>query len=231
MKKIIVSVPIRIKYIFICFFVFVFFSIFLFLPKTALTSSSPKINYKILLDAGHGGIDVGAVGVSGAKESDINLAFTLALGKLLKKYGFEVALTRSDFGGLYSEYKNGFKMEDMNIRKEMIENGKQDLFISIHQNKFSSSASFGPQIFYKPDDDNSQALATCIQKSLIKNLGTKSRAIKEGDFYLLNCSPCPSVLIECGFLSNPEEEKLLQSKDYQQKFCNYVMQGIFTFFA
>ena len=201
------------------------------MPPIISTSASPKPNYKILIDAGHGGIDVGAVGISGTKESDINLAFALTLKNMLQKYGFEVVLTRNDCDGLYTEYKNGFKMQDMNIRKDIIENSNEDLFISIHQNKFSSSSSFGPQVFYKPNDINSQSLATSIQKSLMKNLSTKDRPIKEGDFYLLNCSPCPSVLIECGFLSNASEEKLLQSQDYQQKFCEYIMHGIFTFLA
>jgi len=189
----------------------------------------PLMSRKIVIDAGHGGIDVGAVGVSGTKESEINLSFAQCLESTLQEFGFEVVLTRETQDGLYEEYKNGFKMEDMNNRRQIIEEENPDLFLSLHQNKFSSSSSYGPQVFYKPDDDNSLSLAQNVQNSFDKNLDTKKRAVKVGDFYVLVGNKCPSILIECGFLSNPQEEVLLQSKEYQQKFCNCILQGILTF--
>lgn len=192
---------------------------------------TPVLPYKIVLDAGHGGIDVGAVGVSGTSESDLNLEYTLELKSQLEKYGFTVVLTRNDKNGLYSEYKNGFKKEDMQKRKQIIEAENPDLFISIHQNKFASSSSYGPQVFYTPNSEKSKNFALSVKSSFDSNLDTKKRAIKEGDFYMLYCSPCPSILIECGFLSNPEEEKLLIDKQYKKQFCYLIVCGIFQYLA
>ena len=216
-----------------------FISIFVIAGGCAFFTISPASNgidtpvlpYKIVLDAGHGGIDVGAVGVSGTSESDLNLEYTLELKKQLEKYGFTVALTRSDKNGLYSEYKNGFKKEDMQKRKNIIEKENPDLFISIHQNKFASSSSYGPQVFYTPNNEKAKNFAQCIKGSFDAKLDTKKRAIKEGDFYMLYCSPCPSILIECGFLSNPEEEKLLKNNEYKKQFCHLIVCGIFQYLA
>lgn len=224
-------VKLRKTYIFILLLLILSLVMTLLIPQNLETSLSPQPNYKIVLDAGHGGIDVGAVGVAGTKESEINLDYSLTLKKLLEQYGFGVVLTRTNSDGLYSEYKNGFKLEDMNARRAIIENESPDLFISIHQNKFSSSTSFGPQIFYQPQSDNSYKFAECVQNSLMKNLKTKNRPIKEGDFYVLNGNHCPSILIECGFLSNPQEEQKLLDNDYKNNFCYYIVCGIFSFLA
>lgn len=171
------------------------------------------------------------MGVGGTKESELNLSYALTLKEQLTKYGFDVKLTRENENGLYSQYKSGFKLEDMKMRREIIENENPDIFVSIHQNKFSSTNSFGPQIFYQPKSENSRILAQSVQDSLMKNLDTKNRPLKEGDFYVLNGNSCPSILIECGFLSNPNEEALLIDKTYRENFCYYVICGIFAFLA
>jgi len=155
----------------------------------------------------------------------------MELKRQLEKYGFSVVLTRTDKNGLYSEYKNGFKREDMEKRNDIIKNEAPDLFISIHQNKFASSSSYGPQVFYTPNSEKAKNFAQCIKDSFDSNLNTKKRAIKEGDFYMLYCSPCPSILIECGFLSNPDEEKLLLDNNYKKHFCYLIVCGIFKYLA
>ena len=217
--------------IFLSLFIFVGCCAFMAIAPASYSVDTPALPYKIVLDAGHGGIDVGAVGVSGTSESDLNLEYTLELKEQLEKYGFSVALTRSTKDGLYSEYKNGFKMEDMEKRREIVQAENPDLFISLHQNKFAASSSYGPQVFYAPNSETAKSFAQCIKQSFDENLDTKKREVKEGDFYMLRCVDSPSILIECGFLSNPAEEKLLLNKDYQKEFCYLIVCGIFKFLA
>ena len=183
---------------------------------------------KIVLDAGHGGIDGGVSGVNtGIKESELNLSITKKLEKYLLDAGFNVVLTRKTEAGLYGLATENLKRKDMQKRQEIIEKERPNLVVSIHLNKFSVSTRRGAQVFFKEGDENSKLLASSIQNAfnLMEEAPRQSSPLK-GDYYILNCSNYPSVIAECGFLSNPEDEKLLITENYQYKIAYNVYKGI-----
>jgi len=193
-------------------------------------SLSPLAKYTVVLDAGHGGIDVGATGVNGTKESDLNLKYAFCLDYLLTSFGFNVVQTRTTQDGLYTSLKSGFKMEDMNKRKEIINSSNADLVISIHMNKYPASSSKGAQVFYQSNSEQSEALANAIQSMLYLNVENARLSTQSGDFYICRCSSITSVIIECGFLSNPLEEANLINNSYMNNFCYTVLCGILKYF-
>ncbi len=193
-------------------------------------TSSPKPQYTIVIDAGHGGRDGGAVGRSGVTESELNLEFSLILKEMCEDYGFKVVLTRKDMNGLYSIFASNKKKSEMKKRQEIIEKAKPDVVVSIHMNSFSSSSS-GAQCFYANGNESGQALATSVQQALSTEIEHTSATAKVGDFYVLNCTNYASVLVECGFLSNPEEEQKLCDEEYQTNFCRTILYGILNYFA
>lgn len=198
--------------------------------KSVNSYSVQNAKYTIVIDAGHGGIDGGSVGkTTNAIESELNLAYAKTLASQLNQMGINTILTRSDENGLYDENAKNLKKSDMKKRKQIIENAKPNLVVSIHMNSFSSSRARGAQTFYKKDNEQGKVLAECIQKQLKSNIEYATSPSKVGDYYILNCTELPSVLVECGFLSNPEDEKLLSSKDYQNKICYSVLSGIIAF--
>ena len=186
-------------------------------------------NYKIVIDAGHGGVDGGVSGVStGVKESELNLKTCKVLKSVLEERGATVVMTRKDDNGLYGLATKGFKLRDMERRREIIIDAKPDLVVSIHMNKFSSPSRKGAQVFFQKGDQKSKVLADCIQRALNAFSGNGYSALS-GDFYVCRCSDVPSVIVECGFLSNPEEEKLLSTAEYRKKLANEIMRGIFLY--
>ena len=187
---------------------------------------------KVVIDAGHGGVDGGVTGKSGVKESDINLQITLQLKDVLEEAGFDVTLTRKTSSGLYGVATKGFKKRDMLRRKEIIELAAPDLVISIHQNFYSSSATRGGQVFYDKNSALSQALAASIQQplnELYAKQSVKARVEKTGEYYILQCTNYPSVIIECGFLSNVKDEALLKSNDFKHKLCSSIAAGVLSY--
>lgn len=203
---------------------------FNFIGITALSDASVN-KIKIVLDAGHGGIDGGVTGITtGVKESDLNLKIVKKLEKLLVNSGFIVILTRSSDAGLYGVATGNLKRKDMLKRKEIIIEAKPDLVVSVHLNKFSVTTRRGAQVFFKDGNEKGYLLATAIQSSFnsLKESTREFSALK-GDYYILNCSPYPSVIAECGFLSNPEEEALLVSDEYQNKISSALFEGITAF--
>ena len=193
-------------------------------------TSSPKALYTIVIDAGHGGRDGGAVGSTGVTESELNLAFSLKLKEMCEDYGFKVVLTRKDMNGLYSLFASNKKKSEMQKRQEIIEKAKPDVMVSIHMNSFSASSS-GAQCFYANGNESGQVLATSVQQALSTEIEHTGTSAKVGDFYVLNCTDYPSVLVECGFLSNPDEERKLCDEDYQSNFCRLLLYGILDYFA
>ena len=189
----------------------------------------PKPQYTIVIDAGHGGRDGGAVGSSGVTESELNLEFSLKLKEICEDYGFKVVLTRKDMNGLYSIFAHNKKKSEMKKRQEIIEKAKPDVVVSIHMNSFSSSSS-GAQCFYANGNESGQALATSVQQALSTEIEHTGSTAKVGDFYVLNCTDYASVLVECGFLSNPEEEQKLCDEEYQSNFCRTLLYGILDYF-
>ena len=215
--------------LFIVLFVIIFSGLMAFIgSKQTVQLSSPRSTLTVVLDAGHGGIDVGAVGRSGTLESDLNLVYCKTLKKIMEEYGMNVIMTREDENGLYSEYKNGFKMEDMRKRREIVQNANPDVVISIHMNKFAVSSSRGAQVFYDDENGSGKELAEVMQKVFIENLPYARKEAKSADLYMLKCVSSPSILIECGYLSNAEEEKLLTEEDYINKLCYLIVASVLS---
>ena len=197
----------------------------------ARATSSPKAQYTIVIDAGHGGHDGGAIGVStGVTESELNLKYTLKLKDLCETYGFKVVLTRKDMNGLYSAFATNKKRSEMEKRREIIQGADADLVVSIHMNSFNSS-SRGAQVFYADGSESGMAFAQSVQGALHSQIDYAKGSASVGDYYILNCTNVPSILVECGFLSNIEEEKLLINEQYQGKFCYAMLYGILNYFS
>ena len=198
--------------------------------------SLPCYGKKIVLDAGHGEPDGGAVGKSGIKEQELNLKIAKILQGLLEQCGMEVVMTRADEQGIYDS--DGTirqkKRSDMTNREKLMNNSDADMFLSIHMNKFTDSKYSGPQVFYSPNNDESKALAQLLQEELIAVLKPESqREIKKAtnDIYLLKKAKIPSALAECGFLSNPQEEEKLKNEDYQKSIAWAIYCGVIKYFS
>ncbi|MBQ7164694.1 MAG: N-acetylmuramoyl-L-alanine amidase [Clostridia bacterium] len=196
-----------------------------FLPVSA--ASSPAGVFTVVIDAGHGGIDGGVTGVnSGVAESELNLAVAKALKKNFSAAGFTVVMTRTTSAGLYGKAFASLKKTDMENRRKIIENASPDLVISVHMNKCPLPSRRGAQVFFKAGDDISRRFAEDIQGQLnsMKDAARECAALA-GDYYILNVSPCPAALIECGFLSNAEDEKLLLDESYREDLAYAVFKG------
>lgn len=190
---------------------------------------------RIVLDAGHGGVDGGVKGKkTGVKESDLNLAFTHSIKDVLEDMGFAVTLTRKTEAGLYGTPTKGFKKRDMQKRKEIIEETEPILVLSIHQNFYPSQSSRGGQVFYNKTDENSRVLAETMQKQineLYQKQAVRERKCLAGEYFILECTSYPTVIIECGFLSNAEDEKLLNSETWRTEFSHAVGAGVMQFLS
>ena len=193
------------------------------------TASSKSNIICIVLDAGHGGRDGGCIGVNGSVEKYLNLKYTLKLKEKLMQHDYKIILTRSNDAGLYNPFSSNKKVSDMNARMDIIKKANPNLVVSIHMNSFADKGVNGANCFYKIDDEASSDCADLIQKSLHEYCNIKSDKAKRGDYFMLNCSYYTSVLIECGFLSNPEEEMKLNSNEYLEQFTDAVANGIFLY--
>lgn len=180
----------------------------------------------IVVDAGHGGKDNGA-SAYGIVEDTLNLEVALELKKIVELAGGQVLMTREGDYDLASNEANNRKKEDLTKRVELIEENDVALFVSVHMNKYGNSQVRGAQVFYRVSDEISKLLADCIQKEF-KQLDS-SKLIKMGNYFILNESSIPGVLVECGFMSNEEELKLLQQHDYQVKVAHAIYRGIVKF--
>lgn len=191
--------------------------------------------FTLVIDAGHGGVDGGVIGVkTKTKESDINLSISKKLENISRKANFETIMTRKTADGLYGLATRGFKARDMAKRKEIINNAGADFVISIHQNKYSKSSRRGTQVFYSKNGNKlTKNMAESMQNYINKELNVptlnKSFAAQEGDFFIVKCSKIPTIIIECGFLSNEEDEKLLIDENYQNKLANVIFSGLMSF--
>lgn len=185
----------------------------------------------IVIDAGHGGRDGGSVGVNGTVEKNINLEYANLLKERLIKSGFKVEMTRKTDDGLYSLLDKNKKASDMKKRFEIIKQANPNLVVSIHMNSFTSTSASGAYTYYRKGDLASQTCADLIQKSLYTYCNAKQQTSKVGDYYMVNCSYYTAVLIECGFLSNPEEEMRLNSTAYKEKIVDAIYKGILLYFG
>lgn len=182
----------------------------------------------VILDAGHGGWDPGKTGSPAfADEKTLNLAVTEKLQGYLEQAGATVFLTRST-----DEALGGGKREDMAERKRIANESKGDILVSIHQNAFPSAKVKGAQVFYHKNSEEGKYLAECLQESLRERLddGNRRQAKENADYYILRTTGLPAAIVECGFLSNREEERLLNDEDYQDKLAWAIYCGIAAYF-
>ena len=208
-------------------------SILFALAQKSNSVFSPPLSFSLVIDAGHGGIDGGAVGVTtGNKESDLNLDVAFLLNNYAKN-NLTVTLTRQSVDGLYGDAGAGFKRRDMQKRKEIIQSVNPDIVVSIHMNKFPSPTRRGAQVYYQKGDDISMGFASVMQEMLNTyiNIPKLNRAfsIGTGDFYICKIKK-PTIIIECGFLSSPEDDKLLAQKSYRDKIAYTIYNGIISYF-
>lgn len=187
----------------------------------------------IVIDAGHGGIDNGVVGInSKTDEADINLAIARLVKGNFANAGFNCVMTRTTEAGLYGTTAKGFKARDMQKRKEIILNSDADMVISIHQNYCPLPSKRGGTVFFDNKSESGTALALCIQKELnALPECTKPNEALHGDYFMLKCSKSPSVIVECGFLSNPQDDQLLNTQEYQRAVAYAVFKGAVNYLA
>lgn len=203
--------------------------------NTISTSSLPVSNKVIILDAGHGKPDEGASGSTGTTEESINLAITKKVQKLLEQSGSIVILTRSDENGIYNQDEDSLrnkKVSDIKNRVKIGNESSADIFVSIHLNKIEQSQYYGWQTFFKQNNEQSKKLAQNIQQSLNESIQkeNKRETLKISGKYIIDHVEIPISIVECGFLSNPEEEKLLQQDEYQSRLAWGIYTGIMNYF-
>ena len=159
----------------------------------------------------HGGDDPGKIGINKAKEKEINLKIAKELEKLLTNEGIKIIMTRTDDGGLYQESSKNKKVEDMRRRCEIITEAKPVFTVSIHQNSYPEESVKGAQVFYYGQSDEGKDLAETLQKTLVQQLDPQNhrQAKANESYFLLKKTPSPTVIVECGFLSNSQEADLL----------------------
>ena len=204
----------------ICFFA---------LAKTA----AQALRLTVVIDAGHGGVDAGVKGITtSTKESEINLAIARYLRGYFANAGFNAVMTRTTQGGLYGTSTKGFKMRDMKKRKEIIEKNNADMVISVHQNFCPIPSKRGGTVFFDKTSDCGKALADSIQSSLNSmSASVKKNEARAGDYYMLKCTQNPSVIVECGFLSNAADEALLITPEYQKSIAYAIFKGAVSYYS
>ena len=206
-----------------------------FAPEQAAarTETGSLHGLTIAVDAGHGGYDGGAVGrVSGVPEKGLNLDVAQRVEKLLAAQGADVVMTRTGDYALCDENpKMRKKLQDMQRRAEIIALNNADMVISIHMNEYAGRSESGPQVFYREGCPAGRLLAGAIQAAMIEGLRPKqARAALGGNYYILTLG-VPSVLVECGFLSNKEEEARLMQESYRQEVARSIVQGVVNWHA
>ncbi len=200
------------------------------------TSAFADSHKKVIIDAGHGGFDGGAVAGDGTVEKDINLLISLKVEEHLKFNGFEVIMTRTDDSGTEDDKKTAIsnrKKSDLVNRLKIMEENPDAIYVSIHLNKFTTSAANGAQVFYTKNFDQALQLADCLQNSITKLLQPdNTRVIKQGtsSTYLLKNAKVPAVIVECGFLSNKSELEKLKDDSYQSQMAFAISCGIIDFY-
>ena len=203
------------------------------IQRAVTTMTSPeKEPPVIVLDAGHGGADGGCVSVNGVPEKGINLNILLRLRDLLRMEGYTVEVTRDSDKSIHDDGVEGIanqKSSDMDNRLALFNQYDNAVCISVHQNQFTDPAYSGAQMFYSDNVKRSGTLAQCLQNAFVTQLQPdNAREIKQcgKELYLCYFSENPTVMVECGFLSNPDEAALLESEEYQQKVAFTIFSGL-----
>ena len=208
------------------FFCCLILGILFFSPSVEATISQKKTKAVVVIDVGHGGMDPGKVSPDGTKEKDLNLEIAKYLKDYLIAQDFVVYLDRDCDKDLATADSSHKKSSDMRNRIQFFNEKKADYVISIHQNSFPDASSHGAQVFYYSKSDCGKKLANEIQKELLLFDDTNKRQAKENDnYYILTNSDMPTVIVECGFLSNYEEASNLQDENYQKQLAYYICKG------
>lgn len=202
---------------------------------TVISENSPvDIKKFIVVDAGHGGVDGGATSCTGVLESQFNLEIAQKLNDLLNLLGIHTIMIRDTDRSVYTEGETiaQKKVSDLKERVRIVNSTENGLLVSIHQNLFSDGKYSGAQVFYAPTE-GSQLLARSMQNAFIHTINpTSHRQEKKADsIYLMQHIKHTGVLVECGFLSNPQEEYLLRTKEYQQKVCVVIACSVSNFLS
>ncbi len=200
------------------------------------TMATPATSKTIVVDAGHGGEDGGAVASDGVMEADINLKIALKLQNLLEQSGATVILTRSDENAIYNLDKKTLrdkKNSDIKNRVKIGNNSSADIFVSIHLNKIPQSEYYGWQTFFKDGSEEGKRLATCIQNNLNEAIQKENKRVplKINNVYIIKHVEIPISIVECGFLSNPEEREQLEDNSYQNKLAWGIYNGVMDYFV
>lgn len=228
------------KIIYICILVFIIL-VYIFLEyiekkkNTLEVIALPVTNKVVVLDAGHGKPDNGAESKTGVSEQAINLKITKKVQSLLEQSGCNVVLTRSDENGIYSNNAQTIKEKKTSDIKNRVKIGNEssaDIFVSIHLNKIAQSKYYGWQTFFKDKNEKSQLLATSIQEGLNNSIQKENKRVsmKISGKYIIEHVEIPTCIVECGFLSNPEEEQKLQEDEYQNRLAWGIYNGIMDYF-
>lgn len=202
---------------------------------TVMSQSSPlEDRHTIIIDAGHGGEDGGATSCTGYLESAINLEIALRMDDMMHLLGYNTAMIRTTDTAIHTKGNtiSARKASDLKERAKLANNTENAILISIHQNYFSDDRYSGAQVFY-PSAGDSEALGKQLQTNLVRTLNPNSKRLakKASGVYLLEHIECTGVLVECGFLSNPEEEQKLRSDYYQKQLCAVIAATIGSFLA
>lgn len=208
----------------------------LHLPQPSESAGMSRGEITVVLDAGHGGEDGGCEG-GGLVEKDLNLDITLQVATLLREQGINVVLTRDTDTLLYdknSDYEGKKKYQDVRRRLEITAGQENPVLISIHMNSFSQSKYSGLQVWYSKTDARSKKLADLIQSNVKNELQPNNKRVTKAatsSIFLLHNATFPAVLIECGFLSNPNEAHLLSDPNYRQQLANIIFRSIMTYIS
>ena len=218
----------------------VFIAIFAFIFTTdrqeiVPTVSLPVSGKTIVIDAGHGKPDEGAESSRGTTEAETNLKIALKLQNLLEQSGSTVILTRSDENAIYDLDKKTLrqkKISDIHNRVKIGNESSADIFVSIHLNKIPQQQYDGWQTFYNSESENGRKLAVSIQENLNDAIQRENNRVAKtiDNIYIIKHVEIPTAIVECGFLSNPEEEKLLLEDEYQNKLAWGIYNGIIDYF-
>ncbi|AFM39157.1 N-acetylmuramoyl-L-alanine amidase [Desulfosporosinus acidiphilus SJ4] len=190
-------------------------------------------HYVVMLDPGHGGYDPGAISAQGIYEKSINLQIAQKVKEMLRPSGIEVYLTREDdidYAPPGVKGKTTKKQIDLNHRIEMASQAKADVFVSVHVNATPQGRNSGAETFYHFKSKSGKELAELIQQELIKIPGMNRRIAKPGDFYVINNTSMPAVIVEVGYLSSAKEQKKLQQSWYQEQLSRAIAKGIACYF-
>lgn len=226
----------RVGIVFLSLIIFLSFATIINKNESVETMAWTSESKVIVLDAGHGIPDEGAQSDEGITEASINLAIAKKVQKLLEEAGNTVILTRKDENAIYDEgctTIREMKVSDIKNRVKIGNESSADIFVSIHLNKIPQKQYWGWQTFFKENNENSKKLATCIQKGLSDMIDKKNKRVplKIKNIYIVDHVNIPITIVECGFLSNEEEEKLLQTDEYQNKLAQGIYLGILKYFS